>query len=49
MLFKLLKKEPLEITAMFLREALNCLGQIVGVVTTEDILNIIFSEFCIGK
>lgn len=43
------KKEPLEITAMFLREALNCLGQIVGVVTTEDILNIIFSEFCIGK
>lgn len=42
-------KEPLEITAMFLREALNFLGQIVGVVTTEEILNLIFSEFCIGK
>lgn len=42
-------KEPLEITAMFLREALSFLGQIVGVVTTEDILNLIFSEFCIGK
>ncbi|MGB9822270.1 tRNA uridine-5-carboxymethylaminomethyl(34) synthesis GTPase MnmE [Thermodesulfovibrio sp.] len=43
------EKEPLEITAMFLREALSFLGQIVGVVTTEDILNLIFSEFCIGK
>ncbi|MDI1471578.1 MAG: tRNA uridine-5-carboxymethylaminomethyl(34) synthesis GTPase MnmE [Thermodesulfovibrio sp.] len=43
------KREPLEITAMFLREALNFLGQIVGVVTTEEILNLIFSEFCIGK
>lgn len=42
-------KEPLEITAMFLREALGFLGQIIGVVTTEEILNLIFSEFCIGK
>ncbi len=42
-------KEPLEITAMFIREALNYLGQIVGIVTTEEILNLIFSEFCIGK
>jgi tRNA modification GTPase len=41
--------EPLEITALFLREALNYLGQIIGVVTTEEILNLIFSEFCIGK
>jgi len=42
-------KEPLEITAMFLREALSFLGQIVGIVTTEEILELIFSEFCIGK
>ncbi len=41
--------EPLEITAMFLREGLSYLGQIVGIVTTEEILNLIFSEFCIGK
>lgn len=41
--------EPLEITAMFLREGLSFLGQIVGVVTTEEILDLIFSEFCIGK
>jgi len=43
------RNEPLEITAMFLREGLNFLGQIVGVVTTEEILNLIFNEFCIGK
>jgi tRNA modification GTPase len=41
--------EPLEVTALFLRETLNHLGTIIGVVTTDDILNRIFSEFCIGK
>lgn len=41
--------EPLEVTALFLHEALDSLGEIVGVVTTDDILNKIFSEFCIGK
>ena len=45
----LVKREPLEVTALFLRESLNELGEIVGVVTTDDILNKIFSEFCIGK
>lgn len=46
---KFKRNEPLEITAMFLREGLSYLGQIVGVVTTEEILSLIFSEFCIGK
>lgn len=32
-----------------LRAALDALGEIVGVVTTDDILNNIFSKFCIGK
>lgn len=40
---------PLEIGAMYLREALDHIGAITGVVTTEDILNKIFSEFCVGK
>lgn len=44
-----IETRPLEITAMELREALDRLGEIVGAVTTEDILNRIFSEFCIGK
>jgi tRNA modification GTPase len=43
------KGDPLEVTALFLREALNCLGEIIGIVTTDDILDRIFSEFCIGK
>ncbi len=43
------ENEPIEITAMFLRDGLSFLGQIVGAVTTEEILDLIFSEFCIGK
>jgi tRNA modification GTPase len=44
-----LGREPLEIVALELRESLDRLGEIVGAVTTEDILGRIFSEFCIGK
>ena len=35
--------------AVDLRDALDDLGEIVGLVTTEDVLDRIFSEFCIGK
>ncbi|MEE9225238.1 MAG: tRNA uridine-5-carboxymethylaminomethyl(34) synthesis GTPase MnmE [Bacteroidota bacterium] len=38
-----------EFVAVDLRSALDFLGEIVGTVTTEDILNSIFSKFCIGK
>lgn len=38
-----------EFIALYLRDALNYLGQITGQVTSEDILNNIFSKFCIGK
>jgi len=41
--------KPLEIVALSLRDALQRLGEIVGVVTTDDILNKIFNDFCIGK
>ncbi|MEW5744398.1 MAG: tRNA uridine-5-carboxymethylaminomethyl(34) synthesis GTPase MnmE [Nitrospirota bacterium] len=40
---------PLEVVALFLRESLDHLGGIIGAVTTEDILERIFSAFCIGK
>ncbi len=40
---------PPECLAIDLRDALEPLGEIVGEVTTEDILDRIFSQFCIGK
>lgn len=40
---------PLECLAMDLREALNSLGLITGETTPDEILDQIFSRFCIGK
>jgi tRNA modification GTPase len=39
----------LEIRSEYLRLAANSLGRITGRVDVEDLLGIIFSEFCIGK
>ena len=39
----------LELAAVDARDALDALGEIVGAVTTADILDRIFSKFCIGK
>ena len=47
--YALMESQPLEILALELRDAMDKLGEIVGIVTTEDLLNKIFSEFCIGK
>ncbi len=38
-----------DLVAVDLRAGLNHLGEIIGEVTTDDILNNIFSKFCIGK
>ncbi len=38
-----------EFVAIDLKEALNRLGEITGETTPDDILNMIFSRFCIGK
>jgi len=43
------KNKPLEIVALELRDSLDRLGEIVGAVTTDDILDSIFQNFCIGK
>lgn len=40
---------PVEIFSIELRDAIDSIGEITGAVTTEDILNKIFDDFCIGK
>ena len=39
----------LELAALELRLAVNAIGEIVGKTTTEDLLDAIFSTFCLGK
>ncbi len=41
--------QPLDLVALDLRIAVNAVGEIVGKTTTEDLLDMIFSQFCIGK
>lgn len=43
------KDEGFEFAAVDLRQALNVLGEITGETVTDDILNNIFANFCIGK
>ena len=38
-----------EFIAVDLRAAIESIGEIIGLITTEEILNNIFSKFCIGK
>jgi len=40
---------PLDLIAPLLREAVNSLGEITGEVSTADILEEMFSKFCVGK
>lgn len=42
-------REPEELAALEIRQALDELGQIIGTVYTDDLLDRIFSRFCIGK
>jgi tRNA modification GTPase len=45
----LIAAEPLEIMSQQLRGSVDALGEIVGKTSTEDLLDKIFSTFCIGK
>jgi len=38
-----------DLLAMDIRQALHHLGEITGTITTDDLLETIFSKFCIGK
>ncbi len=42
-------KMPIDVVAIFLKDILENLGNITGDVVTEDIINDIFSKFCLGK
>lgn len=42
-------EDPAEILALELRGALDQLGELVGAVYTDDLLDRVFSRFCIGK
>lgn len=44
-----LEQEPPELLALELRGSLEQLGEMVGAVYTDDLLDRIFSRFCIGK
>ncbi len=41
--------ETPEIIALVLRESANFLGEVIGIVTADNILERIFNDFCIGK
>lgn len=40
---------PIDIIAIFIKDILEDLGNITGEVVTDDIINEIFSKFCLGK
>lgn len=40
---------PLDLISVDLKEGLDSLGEITGEITSEDILDHIFSKFCVGK
>ena len=42
-------KMPIDIVAIYIKEILEDLGNITGEFVTEDIINEIFSKFCLGK
>lgn len=43
------QSDPLELVSQQLRRSLDCLGDVVGKTSTDDILERIFAKFCIGK
>ncbi|MEW6040471.1 MAG: tRNA uridine-5-carboxymethylaminomethyl(34) synthesis GTPase MnmE [Elusimicrobiota bacterium] len=43
------KNESSEFLALHLRDIIDGFSEITGVITTEEILNSIFSRFCVGK
>ena len=40
---------PMSIAAIHVRHAADALGELIGVVHTDDILDVVFRQFCVGK
>ena len=40
---------PMSIAAIHVRHAAAALGELIGVVHTDDILDVVFRQFCVGK
>ena len=40
---------PLDVVAVDLEDAVDALGELTGEITTSDILENMFSRFCVGK
>jgi tRNA modification GTPase len=40
---------PMSIAAIHVRHAADALGELIGVVHTDDVLDIVFRQFCVGK
>ena len=45
----IIENMPIDITAICIKETLESLGEITGNNVSEDIINKIFSKFCLGK
>lgn len=41
--------QPADIVAVMVQDALDRIGEITGIVTSEDVLDRVFSRFCLGK
>ena len=45
----IMKNETVDISAIYIKEILEELGAITGQAVSENIINEIFSKFCLGK
>ena len=43
------RRESLEFVTLDLKQSLDALREFVGEIYSEDLLDVIFSEFCVGK
>jgi len=46
---QILKQSPHEIIASALQDVIDTISSVTGEITVDDVLNSIFSRFCIGK